>query len=131
MKFLLDTNICIFLGRRTHPQLAHELQARHPDDFAVSAITVAELASGRASGASTKAIDLVMSNLRVVPFDEAAAHTAGELRANLEKRNLGIGPYDVQIAAHALSLGCTLVTNNLREFSRVRGLKVVDWTRAD
>ncbi|MBL8957106.1 MAG: PIN domain-containing protein [Myxococcaceae bacterium] len=128
VKFLLDTNTCIFLGRRTYPQLAHELRARSPEDFGISAVTVAELVYGRASGASTKAVDLVMSNLRVLPFDEAAAHATGEVRANLERRNLLIGPYDLQIAGHALSLGFTLVTNNLREFSRVRGLKVVDWT---
>lgn len=131
MKFLLDTNSCIFLGRRTQPLLAAEVARHRPGDLAISSVTVAELVYGRASGASTKAIHLVMSNLKVLPFDEAAARTTGEVRADLERRGVTIGPYDVQLAGHALSAGYTLVTNNTREFSRVRGLKVVDWTSVE
>lgn len=131
MKFLLDTNICIFLGRRTHPLLEYEVSSRDRRDFAISAITIGELAYGRATGASNRSIDFVVSNLRVIPFDEGAAHAFGDVRADLEHRGIVIGPYDLQIAAHALSVGYTLVTNNTRELARVRGLKVVDWTRGD
>jgi tRNA(fMet)-specific endonuclease VapC len=131
VKFLLDTNSCIFLGRRTHPRLQLEVETHAPEDFAISAVTVGELAYGAAIGASKKAVSLLLANLRVLPFDEAAAHTYGELRADLERRNLLIGPYDLQIAAHAKSVGYTLVTNNTRELARVRGLKVVDWTASD
>ena len=69
-----------------------------------------------------------LSPLEVLPFDEDAAESYGEIRAALEKSGKPIGPLDTLIAGHALSLGATLITNNVREFQRVKGLKLESWT---
>ena len=101
-------------------------------DIAISAITLAELRYGVAKShyreKNAKALDEFIIPLEILPFDEAASRSYGEIRAALEKAGTPIGSMDLLIAAHAVSLGVTLVTNNAREFNRVPGLNVVDWT---
>ena len=133
MKYLLDTNICIYLIKRKPPRVQRELLACSVGDVAVSSITVAELEFGvQKSAAPSRNMDALMQflmPLAIVDFDFAAAACYGKVRAALEKRGKPIGPLDTLIAAHALSLDLTLVTNNTREFRRVSGLKVANWAR--
>lgn len=137
MNYLLDTDTCIYLmtdrePRRRERILAH-LEALQPDEIAyLSSITVMELSygahKGRWSKANVELLQRFLLDFTIAPFDENAAHAGGALRAVLEKRGKPIGPLDTQIAAHALSLGASLVTNNTREFSRVPGLHVKNWS---
>ncbi|MDR1767440.1 MAG: PIN domain-containing protein [Propionibacteriaceae bacterium] len=104
---------------------------QHSGELGVSAVTVMELQTGvflsGSPAATVSKVDRVLARLQIWPFDEAAARVAGEVRARLIKAGLEIGPYDSEIAGHALALGAVLVTNNVREFSRVDGLSVEDW----
>lgn len=132
MKYVLDTNICIFLINRTHPKVAKALLRRRAEDVSISVITAAELRFGAEKSARREValskLDLLLSTLNAVPFDLPAVAAYGQVRADLSKRGTPIGPLDTLIAAHALSLGAVLVTNNTREFKRVRGLPIEDWT---
>ena len=105
---------------------------QHVDALAVSTITVAELhlGVGRSSdpGHNGRAVAELLAFLEVLPFDAAAAEHAGEIRAVLAQLGTPIGGYDVLIAGHARSQGMTVVTKNRREFDRVPGLLVTDWT---
>lgn len=130
MKFLLDTDICIYLLKRQPLVLAQF--TRHPMfDVGISSITVAELEYGVAKSGSTKnksALSSWLALLQQPPFDGSAARAYGSVRADLELKGTPIGPLDTMIAAHAIALGLTLVTNNVREFKRISGLKVENWT---
>ncbi len=132
MTYLLDTNVCIALIRRRPPPLIRRLTHHAPDSIAVSTITVAELAFGVMKSADPEgnraALEQFLLPLDVVAFDAAASAAYGRVRADLERRGLGIGALDTLIAAHAASLGATVVTNNVREFARVPSLAVEDWT---
>lgn len=130
MKFLLDTDICIYLLKRQPSVLAQFTQHRI-SDIGISAITVAELEYGIAKSASAKNKRTLASWLALLqqpPFDSSASSTYGQVRADLELKGTPIGPLDTLIAAHALALGLTLVTNNVREFKRISGLKIENWT---
>ena len=131
MKILLDTNICIYLIKNKPESVRKHLATLHPGDVGISSITAAELrygvAKSQAKAQNVTALDTFLLPLEVAPFDEAAAEKYGEIRAALEKKGTPIGPLDMLIAAHAVSLGATLATNNLREFKRVPGLKCVNW----
>ncbi len=104
-----------------------------PTDIGLSAITASELAFGaRKSNKPDEARERLETLLRayaLVPFDAPAIDVYADVRASLEKRGTPIGPLDTLIAAHALSLGVTLVSGNVREFRRVSGLTVADWTK--
>lgn len=135
MRYLLDTSICIYLINRGP---AHEVILRHMSghiygDIVVSAITAAELRYGVAKSARSaqnrEKFEGFLRRFEVVDFDEEAATTYGDIRSILERIGTSIGPLDTLIVAHALSLQCTLVTNNEKEFQRVPGLKVKNWTR--
>jgi tRNA(fMet)-specific endonuclease VapC len=130
MKLLLDTDICIAILNRDEKVRPH-LEGHSPSQLRMSAITLAELRFGVAKSAQAKLaasnLRVLLSRVRVVPFDEAATTRYGTLRAQLEKRGSPIGPLDTLIAAHALSTGRTLASHNVREFRRVPGLKVEDW----
>lgn len=132
MKYLLDTNICVALIRRQPPALIQQLTSHAPDGVGVSTITVAELHYGvmksQAPANNQAALDQFLLPLDILPFDHAASVAYGHLRAELERKGLSIGSLDTLIAAHALSLGAVAVTNNVREFVRVSGLVVEDWT---
>ncbi len=139
MNYLLDTDTCIYLMTDREPQrreriLAH-LEAMKPDETAyLSSVTVLELSYGAHKGrwrkANTELLDRFMLDFAIASFDESAARIGGALRASLEKKGKPIGPLDTLIAAHALSLGATLVTNNVREFSRMPSLHVKNWSSA-
>ena len=131
MKYLLDTDTCIYLiNERPRPVLAR-FRRHAVGDIGVSAVTASELAWGVAKTGSERnraALEAFLLPLEIASYDLAAALRYGELRADLERRGRPIGPLDTMIAAHALSLGVTLVSNKLREFSRVRDLTVESWT---
>lgn len=131
MRYLLDTNVCISFINGARPELTRRILAHRASDLGLSAITAAELRAGVAKSQhrvqSLRRYERFRSELTVVPFDERAAEAYGSVRADLEKRGTPIGPLDTLIAAHALALDLTLVTHNLREFRRVKGLKVESW----
>ena len=129
--WLLDTNICIYLIKRKPEGLLLRLRRVDPSAVSVSAVTVAELQHGVAKSARPEqnalALAAFLAPIRVEPFDDAAAAAYGMVRATLERSGTPIGGMDMLIAAHALSLDCTLVTNNDREFRRVAELRVENW----
>ncbi|MDN5796971.1 MAG: type II toxin-antitoxin system VapC family toxin [Intrasporangium sp.] len=131
MRFLLDTNVVINVLRGTGDTLRERMR-RHADELAVSTITVAELhfGVGRSSDPvhNRRAVAEFLAFLDVLPFDAAAAEHAGDIRAVLTNNGTPIGAYDVLIGGHARSRAMTVVTNNRREFDRVPGLLVTDWT---
>lgn len=127
---LLDTHICIYLiNARPAKVLAHFHRYRL-GEIGVCSIVAAELAYGVAKSQSERnriALEMFLSPLAILPFDEEAIWAYGELRASLERQGLPIGALDTMIAAHALSLDAVLVTNNEREFKRVAGLRLENW----
>ena len=130
MIYLLDTNTCVYAIKRM-PQVVRRLQERSPDDFAVSAITVAELRFGAAKSSrpteTRRSVDAFLKPFEVLPFGNDAANEYAPLRLALEREGRPIGERDLLIAATAKSLGLIVVTHNVREFSRVPDLKVEDW----
>ena len=128
---MLDTNICIFVMRGLGPALESRFDAE-ADRLCISAITLAELIHGVEKWAdrdrNRRALEGFAARLSLLSFDSGAAAAYGALRSDLERRGSAIGPYDMMIAAHAQSLGLVIVTNNRREFDRVRGLAVEDWS---
>ena len=133
IKFMLDTNVSIFTIKNK-PQVVREAFNRHHGQLCISAVTLMELIYGaEKSSAPEKNLSVIegfCARLEVLPFGyEAAAHT-GMIRAELAKIGRPIGPYDQMIAGHARSLGLIVVTNNLKEFERVPGLRIEDWSTA-
>jgi len=132
MRYLLDTNICIYVIN-ARPALVFERFRQEPvGQIGVSSVSAAELACGVAKEGSSRneeALRLFLASLEIVPFDEAAIWEYGKIRADLERRGTPIGSMDTMIAAHALSLNLTLVTNNVREFERVKGLRIENWAQ--
>jgi tRNA(fMet)-specific endonuclease VapC len=128
--YLLDTNTCVYAIKR-RPQVLRRLQARSPDDFAVSVITVAELRFGAAKSSrpakTRRSVDAFLKPFEILPFGNDAANEYARLRLALEREGRPIGERDLLIAATAKSLGLIVVTHNVREFSRVPDLKVEDW----
>ncbi|MSP11477.1 MAG: type II toxin-antitoxin system VapC family toxin [Chloroflexi bacterium] len=135
MRFLLDTNICIYIIRRKPAHLFNRLTQYAPSDIGISAITVAELYLGVHKSSqpfrNQQALDQFLIPLTVVDFDMDAAITYGHLRADIEVQGAPIGSLDMLIAAQALSRSLTLVTHNTREFERVPDLIVEDWVIGD
>jgi tRNA(fMet)-specific endonuclease VapC len=129
-KVLLDTDVCIAILNRDE-RVRAKLDQHRPSALRMSAITLAELRFGVAkskhAARAMANLNVLLSKVGVLPFDEAATARYGELRAMLEKRGTPIGPLDTLIAGHALSVSWTLATHNVREFRRVPGLRVDDW----
>ena len=132
MKLMLDTNICIYIIKQQPVAVLKRFLEYQIGDIGISSITLSELRYGVAKSAhqekNAKALAEFITPLEVVSFDEEAAHVYGEIRATLEKAGTPIGAMDMLIAAHAVSLGIPLVTNNTREFVRIPALNVIDWT---
>lgn len=129
--FILDTDICSYIMRRSSARLLERIRAVSLDDQAVSIVTVAELLFGIRLSArlvqAKDAFDAFIPHLAVLDWDYSAAEHYAEIRADLKRRGSPIGSNDLMIAAHARSLDATLVTNNVREFRRVTGLRVENW----
>jgi tRNA(fMet)-specific endonuclease VapC len=133
MKYLLDTDICIYIIKKKPEQVLKKLAKLESTDIAISTITLSELIYGAEKSQhkekNLEAITGFLVPIDVLPWDEGAARSAGQIRAVLEKHGKVIGPYDLQIAGQALSLNLTLVTNNEKEFSRIKGLKIENWAK--
>ena len=131
MTFLLDTDICSFAMKRRFPGLQDRFVQYEVGELKVSAATEYELHTGALKLGNSKrlrqAIDDFLSLVQVLDFDRAAARSAASVRAGLEATGRPIGAMDILIAGQALSIGATLVTNNVREFSRVDGLRIENW----
>ena len=131
MIYMLDTDICIYIIKRKPLRVLERLESIQPDQLSMSAITFAELMNGAKKSqrveANVSRLNALGEILEICSFDQQAAVAYGDVRSSLEKRGEVIGPHDLLIAAHALSLDRTLITNNEREFKRVEGLKVDNW----
>ncbi len=130
--FLLDTNIVSHWMRR-HPEVLRRVRSHAPSELSLSSITLAEILYGIEKSPSRKEerrhrIASILSQLQLHPFDEAAARRYARVRAQLEESGQPISERDTQIASVALSRRLTVVTNNVREFDRISGLAVEDWT---
>ncbi|MEM1255173.1 MAG: type II toxin-antitoxin system VapC family toxin [Cyanobacteria bacterium P01_H01_bin.21] len=131
MKYLLDTNICIYIIKRKPSDVFSRFQTFEVGDIGISSITVAELTHGTQKSQHPEknqaALEQFLLPLEIVDFDITAAQVYGAIRSQLEKQGTPIGPLDFLIAAQALSLGIRLITNNEKEFLRVPGLVVENW----
>ena len=133
MRYMLDTNICIYAIKHKPEQVFLHLQEHDPADICISAVTYAELVHGveksQAVEKNRVALALLLANIEIMDFDSLAAESYGKVRADLEQAGTPIGPLDMMIAGHAKSKGYIVVTNNTKEFERVKGLKIENWTK--
>lgn len=131
MRYLLDTNACVDYLTGRYPSVAARLRALGSSDVCLSSVVVAELRYGADKSAHVRRnhrmLDTLMDKIPCQAFDDAAAAAYGKVRSDLERRGRPIGSNDMLIAAHALSLGLVLVTDNVREFGRVKGLSLENW----
>ena len=132
--FMLDTDTCIFLMRGDSPALAAKVQSVPLQQQVMSAVTFAELTYGVQVSAAAKrkqnqsVLDSLVLHLAVLDWPQDAAKHYAEIRADLKKRGAQLGAADLMIAAHARAMGAIVVTNNLNDFERVKGLEVENWT---
>lgn len=133
MLYMFDTNICIYLIIKRSDALLNRMRVFRTGEIGVSVMTVAELQYGVSESASKErnqaALEAFLLPLDIAEFTVEAAVVYGQVRAGLERQGRPIGPLDTMIAAHALSLDVPLITNNTREFERVEGLRLEDWTQ--
>ncbi len=130
IRYLLDTDICIYIINQRPAAVIERFRQQATGSLGLSSLSAAELAFGVEKSGSQKnlqALQMFLAPLEILPFDEAAIWHYATVRADLEKRGTPIGAMDTMIAAHALALNLTLVTNNAREFERVKGLRVENW----
>lgn len=132
-RYMLDTNICIYISKRRPPELKARFERLKPGQVVMSVITYGELYYG-ASKSNQRAMALAElgTTVRDIPVEDltsTAAEAYGTIRAALEKQGRVIGNNDIWIAAHAMAMNVTLATNNEREFLRVTGLSVENWTK--
>ena len=130
LKYMLDTNIIIYTIKNRSERVRSEFK-KHENQICISSVTLGELVYGaeRSSKPEQNLADIagLVARLEVLPFQDQAAEHFGELRARLYDIGKPIGPYDMMIAGHARSMGLILVTNNLKEFERVQGLRLENW----
>ena len=131
VRYLLDTNICIYIAKHNPPAVRARFEQLSADALAMSVITLGELQHGaEKSQARTKALaalEQLQSAIQVMPLTHAVGQHYGQIRSSLERTGQPIGNNDLWIAAHARAEGWVLVTNNEREFCRVEGLVVENW----
>lgn len=130
MQFMLDTNICIYAIKNRPEHVLKALRKNASKGIGLSSIVVSELWFGVTKSQSRRNISALREFLgpfETAAFDDRAAEVYGGVRAKLEASGTPMGPFDTQIAAHAISLGVTLVTNNVREFQRLQGLRLANW----
>ena len=132
--FMLDTDTCIFLMRGESPALAAKVQSVPLQQQVMSAVTFAELTYGVQASAAAKrkqnqsVLDSLVLHLAVLDWPQDAAKHYAEIRTDLKKRGAQLGAADLMIAAHARAMGAIVVTNNVKDFARVKGLEVENWT---
>ncbi|MCF6808260.1 type II toxin-antitoxin system VapC family toxin [Thiotrichales bacterium 19S9-12] len=131
IKLMLDTNICIYIINEKPPKVLEKFKTYEFNEIGISSVVYSELVYGAYKSLKVDknlaALATFISPLKIVDFDRDAANEYGVIRALLEKSGKPIGANDLLIAAHAKSLGVPLITNNIREFTRVNDLSVVDW----
>jgi tRNA(fMet)-specific endonuclease VapC len=131
LKYLLDTNVCVDFLNRRYPSVTERIRISSPEDLCLSSVVVAELRYGadrsERRGENHERLDVLTAEIQCLDFDLAAARVYGRIRSALEAEGAPIGPYDMMIAAHALSQGLILVTDNEREFRRISGLEIENW----
>jgi len=133
VKYLLDTNTCIYIINKKPPSAVKHIRSKQPDEVSVSTITIAELEYGvyRSKHVDQNRIALLefLVPFVILDFDHSAAAVYGSIRATLERKGTPIGPMDLLLAAQAMSQQLILVTNNEREFRRVAELQIENWIR--
>jgi len=131
MKYLLDTNVCVDYLNGRYLNVIRRIQASDPKDLVLSTVVVAELRFGADKSRQIRRnharIDILSAEVPLLDFDQSAAAAFGPLRSTLERSGQVIGPYDMLIAAQAVSRGLVLVTDNVKEFDRVAGLGIENW----
>jgi len=131
MKYMLDTNICIYIIKEKPAKVINKFHTLDIGDVCISSITLAELEYGVEKSQYTErnrlALAGFLSSIEVLSFSDKAATEYGRIRANLERQGNIIGAYDLMIGAHALSENITLVTNNMKEFKRIDKLSLENW----
>ena len=130
LMYLLDTNTCVYVIRQRPEAAFRRLNEAPPEAVALSVITAFELEIGalRAQGRRySESVRRFLEEFSILPLEDSAREAYGRLRTGLERRGEAIGAHDMLIAAHALALDATLVTNNEREFKRIKGLKIENW----
>ncbi len=131
MNYHLDTNTCIYIINRKPVEVLQRFRKAEVNTIFVSSIVVHELDYGvyrsQRKEKNRQQLENFLEPLTILPFDRATAKLAGKIRAELSRNGLIISPMDILIAAHALYENAALVTNNIREFERVPGLKVENW----
>lgn len=133
MKYMLDTNICIYLIKKKPHSVIRRLKKTKISDVCISSITLSELEYGveksEKRNQNKTALAEFITPIEVFPYDDLASAHYGQLRAFLEKKGQPLGSLDMLMSAHALSRNLILVTNNVREFKRVPNLKIENWVR--
>lgn len=131
MRYMLDTNICIYDIKHKPEQVFLKLQEHNPSEVCISSVTYAELVYGVEKSQSIEknrvALALLLANIEIRDFNSFEAESYGKIRANLEKAGKPVESLDMMIAGHAKSLGYTIVTNNTKEFMYVNGVKLENW----
>ena len=133
MEYLLDTNICIYIIKKKPAEVFEKFKELTIGDVGISSITLAELQYGIEKSSipekNREALEKFLTPIEIIDFGYEATVEYGKIRAELEQKGVPIGPLDMLIASHALSLDVILVTNNMREFERIAGLKIENWTK--
>ncbi len=131
IKYMLDTNICIYIIKKRPVQVIQKLQTMDIEQISISSITLSELEYGVSKSSNPDKNKLALAQflapVEIMDYNDLAAQHYGQIRASLENKGTPIGALDTFIAAHAKSLNYVLVSNNTREFERVDGLKIVNW----
>ncbi len=133
MKYMLDTNTCIYIIKRKPVEVIDRFRQLQISQVSISSITLSELEYGVIKSSKPEQNHLALAQflapIEILPYDNGAAQHYGELRLYLEKHGTPIGSLDMLIAAHALSTGCILITNNVKELERVPNLKINNWVK--
>jgi len=133
VRYMLDTNVCLYIIREKPIRVLKKLRTFDLTDIVISVITHSELEYGVSKSNRQKdnleALTKFLSPLEIVPYDDKAAADYGQIRNYLEKKGAIVGAMDMLIGAHARSIPATLVTNNLKEFKKIPGLRVENWAK--
>ncbi len=131
MKYLIDTNICIYIMNIHPPEVLQKFKSIGVGEVGISSITVSELHYGACKSIHIKKniqrLDEFLSPFEILSYDDNASRCYGKIRSQLEKKGNIIGPLDMLIAAHALSNKLILISNNIKEFNRIKTLQVENW----